>query len=273
MMKILKNETEAIVRCEAASLICKIYEHRHFSDEILHQIYDTMSQTAIIDLHWEVKLNALDFWEKVIVNHLQNQGMIDGSFPNVTFSKEHRKIVTLNDAEVQNRLNKVLIQLSECRCLTVLVTAMRDDCDIEVSKKAVSIANKLAGLLKNYKVTVKSQVNKAVSPTSSGFDSPLMTQRIDLSEDVLDEIVNANDLNLLSNVYSPEGSDSGISGGLEMRPIQNITPEAFAEYVRNDLDAIVSERIKWLKNIDNLNSLLDDMLKSYEDDMNSMDCY
>jgi hypothetical protein len=78
-----------------------------------------MAFAAMSDLHWEVKINALQFWEKVIERQMSDQGMIDGVFPSVTFSKENRKIVTLTENEIKLRLNKVLGELGRTRCLQV----------------------------------------------------------------------------------------------------------------------------------------------------------
>lgn len=52
-----------------------------------------MSAAAISDLDWEVKLEALEFWRVIIDESLRQQGMLDGSFPEITFSKEKQKIV------------------------------------------------------------------------------------------------------------------------------------------------------------------------------------
>ncbi len=52
-----------------------------------------MSSAALFDLDWEVKLHALDFWEVLYKEQLDNQGMLDGHFPEYTFSKEKQKIV------------------------------------------------------------------------------------------------------------------------------------------------------------------------------------
>lgn len=52
-----------------------------------------MSAAAISDLDWEVKLQALEFWQVTIDETLRQQGMLDGSFPEITFSKEKQKIV------------------------------------------------------------------------------------------------------------------------------------------------------------------------------------
>jgi len=78
-----------------------------------------MSKVIISDFHWEVKVNAIRFWKVVIEKHLTDQGMIDGCFPEVTFSKEHRKIITLTPENIQLRLNKTLDSLSRVGCLQV----------------------------------------------------------------------------------------------------------------------------------------------------------
>lgn len=78
-----------------------------------------MSVAAVFDLHWEVKTNALTFWDHFVKSHLTDQGMLDDCFPNVTFSKEHRKIVALNETEIKRRLNKALDELAKQNCLGV----------------------------------------------------------------------------------------------------------------------------------------------------------
>ena len=87
----------------------------------LSNVFMVMAYAAVSDLHWEVKVNALEFWEKVIERQMSDQGMIDGVFPSVTFSKENRKIVLLTENEIKLRLNKVLGELARIRCLQVSV--------------------------------------------------------------------------------------------------------------------------------------------------------
>lgn len=286
MINMLNNETEAIVRTEAACLVKCIYEYQSFPGEMMDEVYKTMVSAATTDLHWEVKINGLDFWCKVILNHLQNQGMIDGRFPDVTFSKEHKKIVTLTDQEIKYRLSKVLHQLSQCGCLGVFVAAMQDDCDLEVMKKAAEKLKKIARLFSLYNMdkvytcppspsASSSVVNcpKFNQPVqTSSLNTPPVTPRMDYSDEVIDQIINSTDMNLLTNVYNP-------SGDTPMKPVPNntnminVSPEAFLAILRSDLDGIVNEKTKWLQNIDDLDSLLDDMLKCYNGDVNSMDCY
>lgn len=78
-----------------------------------------MITAAVFDLHWEVKKSALEYWKQFIKSHLSDQGVLDGHFPKVTFSKEHRKIVSLNETEIKRRLNKALDELAKQNCLGV----------------------------------------------------------------------------------------------------------------------------------------------------------
>lgn len=121
-----------------------------------------MATAATVDLHWEVKKKALDFWEEVISERLKNQGVIDGAFPEVTFSKEHKKIITLKEAEIHKRLNKVLAELSENGCLGVLMSAMRDDIDTEVVRRAVEVSRKFREFLEDYNLVRCEEINRAV---------------------------------------------------------------------------------------------------------------
>lgn len=275
MIQILYNETEANVRWEAASLLCGIYEHQSFSKSVIEKVDQAMVYAVTSDLHWEVKSNALCYWSKAINNRLANQGMIDGSFPSVTFSKENRKIVTLTDTEIKNRLNKVLVELSKCGCLGVLVAAMQDESDLEVAKKAVKITKQLAELLNLH--TVNSE-NACITPTSpkavmDTFNLVSSSPTTRFSEDVINEIVNCRDVNLLANVYIKDEGSCPVTNGAEVQ-LKIVTPKEFLDFIQRNLDDLIVEREKWLDKIDDLGSLLDDMLKTYDDDdMNAMDCY
>ncbi|XP_023311983.1 uncharacterized protein LOC108911272 [Anoplophora glabripennis] len=306
IIQILQHETEGIVRCEAASLVVDIYKHRDIPIETLTKYYDIMTHAATADLHWEVKVNALKFWESVIQHHLTHQGMIDGCFPKVTFSKEHRKIVTLNEPEVRKRLIKILHQLSETGCLAVLITTLQDDCDLEVSKTATAIIQKFSELLKNYKVhssdtslstppSPLGSFNVAPSPpysnaipgtsTGSSLNMSPMSQLSDggqqnscanhfedITDSILDEIINSQDMCLLQDMYNP--SDQMSNSSLKLRFRRVMTPSDFLRFVDTDLDAHANDKAKWLRGMDAFESLLDDILKEYNSsDVNSMDCY
>lgn len=94
----LGSESEGVVRREAVCCITAVYSFQKI--ETLDTVFSALAHAAVNDLYWEVKLNALNFWQMVIAQQLKHQGMIDDTFPTVTFSKEHKKIVTLTDKEV-----------------------------------------------------------------------------------------------------------------------------------------------------------------------------
>lgn len=267
MLCILKNETEALVRSEAAKLICDIFFYQNFPEEMMPEVYETMSYAATSDLHWEVKVSALNFWECLIKCHLQNQGMIDGTFPSVTFSKEHKKIVTLTCSEIHIRLNKALVQLSNCGCLGVLMAAALDDCDLEVSKAAIGKLKILTDLFTKYKF--KTVASSSCTPSSPTANS-VIHHESQKSNNIIEDIVNSKDINLVSNIYD---SQDVFLPNNKQKYLKIVSPETFLNFVQKDFNLFINERSSWLNNIDNLNSLLDDMLKTYDDDINTMDCY
>jgi hypothetical protein len=128
-----------------------------------------LAHCAVNDFYWEVRVNALDFWQLVICRQFQHQGMIDGTFPAVTFSKEQKKIITLNDKEIQLRLRKVLNELSLRGCLGILLACLQDS-DLAVVKKGVVIVEKVLGYLNKYNYIEeykKSKMNVTANATSS----------------------------------------------------------------------------------------------------------
>lgn len=147
------EEYNHIVRSEAATIAAIIYEHHDLQPELLIKLYDTISYTVTEDTEFIVRQRALQFWKNVINSHLSAQGMIDGAFPEVTFSKETRKIVILNNMEVKKRLVKILHQLSETGCLSALKMALEDS-DREVRKVVKDIVNDFYDFLKKYEVNV-----------------------------------------------------------------------------------------------------------------------
>ncbi|GLH12645.1 Uncharacterized protein GBIM_17360 [Gryllus bimaculatus] len=151
MINTLKFESEGIVRREAAALMKELFEHHKIPKSVMDEVFKTMVIAAVKDLHWEVQVNALDFWQKVIEQQMSNQGMIDGVFPSVTFSKENRKIVTLTAKEIKVRLGKVLEELARLGCLQVLLTTI-EDCNHQVVTKAVLIVQYISKLLSQHGV-------------------------------------------------------------------------------------------------------------------------
>ncbi|XP_075145568.1 integrator complex assembly factor Brat1 [Haematobia irritans] len=164
----LIHESEGIVRKEAIKALATIYEHRKIPSEYRETLYSTLVHCVISDLHWEVKVEALRFWELEFKKQFTDQGMIDGTFPTVTFSKEYKKIVTLNEKEIKLRIMKVFQKLSQRGCLGVILKCLKEDCDLEVLKTAVCLVHNLLEQLKKYNFeSLVEELKEASSSTSS----------------------------------------------------------------------------------------------------------
>ncbi|EZA54607.1 hypothetical protein DMN91_006727 [Ooceraea biroi] len=284
---LLENESEAIVRREAVNLIKELYVHRKWPKTVIDSMLRAMSATAVFDLHWEVKTNALIFWDHFVKSHLTDQGMLDDSFPNVTFSKEHRKIVSLNETEIKRRLNKALDELAKQNCLGVLLVTLKDDSDFEVCKASAVIIGKLKTCLLKYKLDepVSPIENNATIDTvyvkePSFVSSSAAREETRNASHVIEEIVDANDANLLATIYnSSMNMDSGRSKEDEkktLRYISSVTRQEFLHAIFDcDIEAYIEEKNRWLKTYtSSFESILEDILIMYKQkDVNSMDCY
>uniref|UniRef100_A0A8D8E4B2 BRCA1-associated ATM activator 1 n=1 Tax=Culex pipiens TaxID=7175 RepID=A0A8D8E4B2_CULPI len=231
LITVFDNESEGVVRREAVNTIREIYSNHKIQAQCLDAVFSVLAFSAANDLYWEVKLNALVFWKVVMCRQFQHQGMIDGTFPAVTFSKEHKKIITLTNKEILLRLRKVLNELSLRGCLGVLLACLGDDCDLEVVRQTVEIIRRLMCYLNKYNY-MEECVNRRVEPASddrSAFVAVIDTnysehkrpsdhqlksaQRNDAdyssgnvpclinSDEIIDSIVNLDDVNLLSITY------------------------------------------------------------------------
>lgn len=115
------------------------------------KFYDTISYIITEDTNPTVRKQSLQFWKNVIDHHLAIEGMIDGEFPEVTFSKDSKKIVVLTDTEIKKCLIKVMHKLSDAGCLAALKVALKDG-NAEVEGLARGMVTDLYELLKKFHV-------------------------------------------------------------------------------------------------------------------------
>lgn len=310
----IKTEYEGVVRKEAVSLITCIYENQKFPSNQLDSIYEALSVVAIHDLFWEVKVKAIEFWHCVIKRQLQYQGVIDGTFPSVTFSKENKKIVTLTQKEITLRLTKVLAKLSTFGCLGVLLSSLEDGDDLLVVKKGVGVIKSLVEFLDKYNYynelrqnhfgTIRSLSNESASSTGSA--SPSKSARMDdnacswtkinkavtkedtnvemlNSDDIIQSIVSAQDINLLSKAYenqmNVDADGTSIQTNEEneeyFKRLREITPEIFLDTIKTtDLNSLLQARTDWISQTESFSSLLNDMSYSLQaHESHDADCY
>ncbi|XP_037911525.1 uncharacterized protein LOC119651808 isoform X2 [Hermetia illucens] len=300
LLKVSCVEPEGIVRKEAVLLVTRIFSKRKVAPHHLDLLFSTMVHCTVIDLHWEVKYNGLVFWKVMIYAGFENQGMIDGTFPSVTFSKEKKKIITLTQKEILLRIEKILTECADRGCLGVIMACLNDTCDLEVSKRAIAIAKRFQGFLIRYEFTdyfLEKNVQVAGINTMSSLDgrentltnNQIATKRENISEDVnmaqdqiIESIISAQDINLLSEAYEKQmqmgdecpGDEIHIDPNL-YRAYAQVRPIDFVRALKvMDLDALINERTDWIAKNESFDSLLDDMIFSIQTlDVNAADCY
>lgn len=258
-------------------------------------MYEHMLSSALSDFYWEVQLSALKFWKCVNKCALSNQGMLDGTFPPVTFSKGSRKIVTLNDTEIQRRLLSTLDELAANGCLTVLVKLLNEDTEVEILESALAISLDLLQILDQYKVTELIKPNdddpKSIDEVICNIIEEKTTANDDdmdmnepestvKAENVIEGILNADDIHLLAGIYErhmniqsdkPKGSHIP-----RINLLKRASPHLFVSHMKSkDFKAIIEQKRKWKDGIRSISSLLDDALGIYEinEEVNTLDCY
>ncbi|CAH2037076.1 unnamed protein product, partial [Iphiclides podalirius] len=294
IMSVLLENPEGIVRKEACNVLCEVYQNAKISPALKKSLYECMLSAALNDFHWEVQLSALRFWKIVIQQTLHAQGMLDGTFPPVTFSKESRKIVCLNDVEIQKRLQKTLEELASVGCLTVLVKLLQDDSEVDIMESALQISTDLCDILDRYRVadTLKPTEGEPSSVEQldcriklrdrSGVEpSVLERQAATEADNVIEGILNVDDVNLLTKMYERQlrlqtesQPEEAQSKGTQL--LKFATPYLFVTFMKSrDFKAVIDQKRNWKDGIKSLSSLLDDVLGIYEfdEDVNSLDCY
>ncbi|XP_046751151.1 uncharacterized protein LOC124414218 [Diprion similis] len=295
---LIANESEAIVRREAVMLVKELYVHRKWPKSTINEMAKAMSVAAVLDLHWEVKVNALQFWTQFIRSHLSDQGMLDGTFPTHTFSKEHKKIVSLNEYEIRRRILKALDELAHQNCLGVLLATLADDSDFQVCKASGEIVKKLQEIFVKYKITAscsteddvprngnKKKINFQVFPEAENqtrVNTQSETGEFDgqsaIPKEIIDLIVNADDMSLLGSVYK-RSNISVNEESSECEKLQYISKVRTDEFLHSvlsfDVDAYIEEKNRWLKTYTNsFSSVVEDIIVAHErHNVNDMDCY
>lgn len=307
LIEVVRNDDEGVVRKEAIAAITRIYENQKEPSAHLESIYEILGYATTHDLFWEVKLKAIDFWHCVIQRHMRNQGVMDGCFPPVTFSKESKKIVTLTQKEITSRLTSLLQSLSACGCLGVLLATLEDRDDLIVVKKGVEVIKTLMNFLDVYHYldepehmgadqAAKAQP-KVQSPQRAPADSvpkPMDSDAAEMgqaasesemgkADGVIQSIVSAKDVDLLSQAYEnqlkvdapPESHTSFEDSKNYFKLSASVSAHAFLHRIKTtDLNDVINVRTDWLAQTESFSSLLNDMMYSLQaHELYDADCY
>lgn len=155
------------MRKEYCLLIGEIYRTYKIPNAQFELIFPTMAHIAVNDLYWEAKVSALHFFRQVIVRQFKYNGVIDGAFPAMTFSKKHKKIVTLTPREIQLRIDLILEESTNRGALGVLLECLGDECDLEVVKSAHAIALRVQQFLNQYEYRKGPEATEAAGASTT----------------------------------------------------------------------------------------------------------
>lgn len=116
--------------------------------------------------------------------------------------------------------------------------------------------------------SVDSQYNSEIIGTPNSQYPMSITQ-----DAIIDEILDAQDMKLLETVFN--STNEPVRNSVQIKERSVLDPKDFLNIVvTKDFEVNTKEKVQWLQDIDNFNSLLDDMLKEYKPtEVNTIDCY
>nr|XP_018915180.1 PREDICTED: uncharacterized protein LOC109042724 [Bemisia tabaci] len=275
------SEDEAIVRRQFPLLFTEIYKNGGFPVNLEGEVFSTLSSVCTKDLHWEVCINTLIFWQAVMMHHLE----VSASMPN---------------AEIRSFFVKQLTQLNNLGCFRVLINCLYNEADLEVCKRAAVILDELSSHLNRYLSSNMEQrldlchalsctpsAGKFQSPNSDALGPKFTHEQQNsngqdakaacLSDEVIDSIVGSKDINLLAGVYKNLGNwkpDQVISLNSDTSTLTE--SELVDLFTKINAAEVVEAKILFFKQSqNNLESLLNDiLLPGFNNAENpTLDCY
>lgn len=263
------------MRTEAARVLTGIYSNQKVDQNFQKTLYEVMLSAALNDLHSEVQSAALVFWNKFIQKQLAHRGMFDGKFPSVTFSKEKRKIITLNDQEIERQLTSIMNDLSTAGCLTVLLECMNEVNDIEIMQHAYCMSKKLIGILDTYKFrknvenpsTTSQPTEEIKQEEDVAMDLTYSASSDELRNQVIEGILKTYDSDLIIEMHDnysqikPNDFEEDLNRSYRPRK-RMVKPNKFIETFRNtDFVTKINDKKTWNSEVfSSLDVLLDEML-------------
>lgn len=168
---------------------------------------------------------------------------------------------------------------------------LEDESDFEVCKRSATTINKLKDFLLRYKLNEplpESPLPRNVAILDNSYvkyeppdnvTNSISKQTNSNSTSVIEEIVDANDTNLLASICKNSmkmDEETDKIGEKTFQSISCVTRQVFLQRIFNsDIDAYIEGRNRWLSTYTtSFESIIDDILTMYKKgDVNSMDCY
>lgn len=212
------SEGEAAARKAALTLVQELFLAGKFSEEEVDSLVVPAVQHCGEDPDNEVRLAALEFIRTHLLWCLSKNGMVDGEFPSITFSRG--KIIKLDTEEVKTRVVRVLNWVCRCGYLCVLL-ASRRDLVASVASMAREVFCFLSDLVTRYQITqedddgggdrsrvgagtAKERRQQNSSPSRPGTKEPVKEETVlghlDQIDKTIQEILNSSTLENVSTI-------------------------------------------------------------------------
>ncbi|XP_030760983.1 uncharacterized protein LOC115886080 isoform X2 [Sitophilus oryzae] len=262
---VFSNENNSVVIREAIILVGKMYRNNNVAQNDISHIYTALLKLAIEE-NTEIQQYAVEFWEHVIRNQLEKQGMIDDEFPPVIFSKECRKIVKLDDKEIRKRLFKALDNMSGAGCFNVFQKILKQEPSTKkVFRSVVNIVTKLLKLLQQYEVTPEFilfnqtypnlwSIQSIMSPSNQTEGDDKMKEII---EDSVMEMINESEYCAMNKIHSPYTETNSENGEPQERVPLNqhnrVSTVDFMDFLYKKLPNLNQDSLEICSNNNNSN--------------------
>lgn len=239
---------------EVVLLITSLYDKDIHNGDYAMNIYSTMQYIMTTETNQQVKITVMDFWLKVINTMLKKQGMMDGGFPEVTFSKELKRIITFDKPKIKQCLTAALTELSNIGCLATFVFVLKHEADPKICEAAEKNLLDFIDLLNKHKVN-SGELHEiylncrdyCTSPNVFNEISPVMSPSgpVDLNSIDVEEL------------WDPECFEANTGFDDVSGRLRNVTPHDFLKFVHSEMDQYRNRHKRKLKPKNDLDQVLE----------------
>lgn len=251
------------VRAEAAVVITNSYDIDTM-DATSDNFCDVMSHLILADIENELKIKALDFWHKVIDVFFRRQGIVDGQFPQATFSKQLKRIINFDQRTIRQYLQNILVDLSQVGCLAIFIHIFRKEQNVDICFATKICYQELIDLIKQHRITVSdtsasdsfNSVSTSIS-SSTDFSSPPLSPVSFISDF---ESIDVQELGVLDN--SVLESYFAVTDDCVLKGRQVVSPNEFLRFIYNEFDSCFAKIRKKADNENNVDRFLEKILSA-----------
>lgn len=262
MIKLLYSKEDTLVLIEVSELVTRIHDVEIIED-LSPDFYDVMAHLIFQNTNGRLKIKVLEYWQKIIDVTLKCEGMVDGKFPEATFSKQLKRIIHFDRPEIRKRVYSALNKLSDNGCLAVFVHVIKKETNVKICETALECFGGLINLLKKYDITSSYSSSSSNSPPFE-YTSPVSNLSALLDLDSPADPMTTD----FESIEIQDLEPSGDQNTKDLHAVQKIetvidnviSSNDFLKFVYEELENYISEVKNRTKNDDDFFIFLDEIL-------------